>query len=253
MGAKTALLAFADADIRPALLAATRSGRAETERLVRQVHPRRAIEPADDGTLWNDIYPPDDVTYATTLAGADLFCDRRLVLDRPSQLPVHLHQAAAGRRIVMHGMHSVVDWLCFAVWEDGRLIRSLSLSPDAGIQENIGEPYDFELPFWAGEHPVEYVPGWPSQGTYPLPFHPLELGEEALRALFGFVVEGYPDPGDIDANAIQLHGFRVTDPTGREQAAREAAHAEARRTMGEPRFYRSGPDGTMHEVSIDSV
>ncbi|MGW3628080.1 DUF6928 family protein, partial [Streptomyces sp. NPDC000880] len=29
-------------------------------------------------------------------------------------------------------MHSVVDWLAFAVWEDGRLIRSLSLSPDDG-------------------------------------------------------------------------------------------------------------------------
>ena len=64
----------------------------------------------------------------------------------------------------MHGMHSVVDWLCFAVWEDGRLIRSLSLSPDGGIQENIGEPFAFELPYWAGEHPVEPVPGWPDHG-----------------------------------------------------------------------------------------
>ncbi|TQJ25489.1 hypothetical protein FBZ33_5842 [Micromonospora sp. A202] len=40
-------------------------------------------------------------------------------------------------------MHSVVDWLSFAVWENGVLIRSLSLSPDGGIQENIGKPYDF--------------------------------------------------------------------------------------------------------------
>jgi hypothetical protein len=38
MGAKTALLAFADGDLRPALLGATRSERAEVERLVRQ-HP----------------------------------------------------------------------------------------------------------------------------------------------------------------------------------------------------------------------
>jgi hypothetical protein len=38
----------------------------------------------------------------------------------------HLIAAAAGRRVVLHAMHSVVDWLAFAVWEDGRLLRSLS-------------------------------------------------------------------------------------------------------------------------------
>ncbi|MDO3701784.1 hypothetical protein Q3W71_08835 [Micromonospora sp. C28SCA-DRY-2] len=249
MGAKTALLAFADGDIRPALRAATRSERADVEALVRQVHPGYAVEPFDESTLWDDVYPPDDVTYATKLAGAELYCDRRLALDRPSDLPEHLRAAGAGRRIVMHGMHSVVDCLSFAVWEDGVLIRSLSLSPDGGIRENIGEPYDFELPYWAGEHPVEPVPGWPDQGPHPLPFHPLALGEQALRALFGFIVEGRPEPDDVDAENVHLHGFRVTDPSGREQAAREAAYAEALRAMGPPRTFRLGPDGTMHEVS----
>jgi len=42
-----------------------------------------------------------------------------------------------------------------------------------------------------------------------LPFHPLELGEEALRALFGFVLEGYPLPDDINADVVRLHGFLV--------------------------------------------
>ncbi|WP_307849199.1 hypothetical protein [Micromonospora sp. U56] len=252
MGAKTALLAFTDGDIRPALLGATRSDRAETEALVRQVHPGYVVEPADDGTLFEDIYPPDDLTYATVLAGVELYCDRRFMLDRPSELPEHLRQAGAGRRIIMHGMHSVVDWLGFAVWEDGVLIRSLSLSPGGGIQENIGTPYDFELPYWTGEHPVKPVPGWPNQGPYPLPFHPLELGEEALRALFGFVIEGRPKSNDIDTEAVHLHGFRVTDPSGEEQAAREAMYAQALRAMGPPQRFRMGPDGTWHEVSLDS-
>ncbi|WP_426504278.1 DUF6928 family protein [Dactylosporangium sp. McL0621] len=252
MGAKTGLLAFADGDIRPALRGATRSDRAETEALVRQVHPGYVVAPADDGTLFENEYPPDDITYATLLAGAELYCDRRLVLDRPSQLPEHLRQAGAGRRIIMHGMHSAADWLGFAVWEDGALIRSLSLSPDGGIQENIGKPYDFELPYWAGEHPVEPGPGdLPGQGPYPLPFHPLELGEEALRALFGFVIEGRPDPDDIDTEAVHLHGFHVTDPSGEEQAARGAMLALAR-TMRRQTF-KLGPDGTWHEVSRDSL
>ncbi|MFI5835838.1 DUF6928 family protein [Micromonospora sp. NPDC051300] len=251
MGAKTALLAFTDGDIRPALRGAKRSERAEAEASVRRVHPGYVVEPADDNTLLDGTYPPDDLMYATVLAGAELLCDRRLVLDRPSQLPEHLRRAGAGRRIIMHGMHSVVDWLGFAVWEDGVLIRSLSLSPDGGIQESIGEPYDFELPYWAGEHPVEPVPGWHNQDPYPLPFHPLDLGEEALRALFGFIIEGLPSPDDIDADSVHLHGFRVTDPSGEERAAREAAYAEALRNMGPPRRYRLGPDGTMHEVSPD--
>ncbi|MCW3818634.1 hypothetical protein ONA91_29765 [Micromonospora sp. DR5-3] len=252
MGAKTALLAFADGDIRAALRGATRAERAETEALVRQVHPGYDVEPADDGTLFEDTYPPDDITYAMKLAGVELYCDQRLVLGHTSELPEHLRQAGAGRRIIMHAMHSAVDALAFAVWEDGELIRSLSLSPDSGIQENIGTPYDFELPYWAGEHPVKPIPGWPNQGPYPLPFHPLKLGEEALRALFGFVIEGRPEPDDVDTEAVHLHGFRVTDPSGAEQAAREALYAKALRAMGPPRTFRMGPDGTMREVSPGS-
>ena len=213
--------------------------------------PGYAVEPVGEGTLMDWVYPPEGITYATVLAGAELLCDRRLVLDRPSELPEHVCRAGAGRRIVMHGMHSVVDWLAFAVWEDGELVRSLSLSPGGGVQDNIGEPYDFELPFWAGDHPVEPIPGWPDQGPYPLPFHPLELGEEALRALFGFVLEGRPDPDDIDADSVLLHGFRVIDPTGQEQAVRDAAYAQARQRMGTPRRFRMGPDGTLQEVTLN--
>jgi len=150
-------------------------------------------------------------------------------------------------------MHSVVDWLCFAVWEDGRLVRSLSVSPDSDVQENMGDPFDFELPYWAGEHPVEHLRGWPNQEPYPLPFHPLELGEVALRALFGFVVEGRHDPDDIDTFAVPMYGFGVTDPSGQEQAERDAAYAAARQAMGPPRAFRMGPDGTLHEVSLDDL
>ncbi|WP_407642029.1 DUF6928 family protein [Actinomadura spongiicola] len=50
MGAKTALLAFSDGDIRPVLRGATRSDRTETEALVRQVHPGHYVEPAGEKT-----------------------------------------------------------------------------------------------------------------------------------------------------------------------------------------------------------
>jgi hypothetical protein len=57
---------------------------------------------------------------------------------------------------------------------------------------------------------VEPMPGWPDQDPYPLPIHPLELGEEALRAFLGFIIEGYPHPHDVDAEAVHLQGFQVT-------------------------------------------
>lgn len=77
MGAKTALLAFTDGGIRPAMLGDTQSDLAETEALVRRVHPGYAVEPIGEAMLFGSEYPPDDVTCATTLAGAELLTDRR--------------------------------------------------------------------------------------------------------------------------------------------------------------------------------
>lgn len=252
MGAKTALLAFADRDLRPALLSAVPVPRARVEQAVRRVHPGYRIE-YDEETTLEETSPADDVTNATVLPGAEIFCDWRLVFDRPSDLPEHLLALGAGRRIIMHGMHSVVDWLCFAVWEDGRLVRSLSLSPDSGIIENIGEPYAFELPYWAGEHPVVPIAGWPNDSPYALPFHPLALGEVALRELFGFILEGMPQEADVDPDSVPVHSFLVTDPSGAEQAAREAAYAQAREQLGPPRTFRLGPDGQLHEVTLGDL
>jgi Family of unknown function (DUF6928) len=209
MGAKTALLAFTDGDIRPALLGATRPDPAEAGALIRRAYPGCAVEAAGETTLLSGTYPDKGIINATVLAGAELLADQRFMRDRPSGLPEHLLALSAGRRVILHAMDSVVDWLAFAVWEDGKLVRSLSVSPGHGVIESTGNPYEFEQPYWAGEHPVEPMPGWPGEGPYPLPFYPLELGEDALRALFGFVIEGYPDPADIDADEVPMHTFRV--------------------------------------------
>lgn len=105
--------------------------------------------------------------------------------------------------------------LAFAVWDDGKLVRSLSLSPDSGIIEDIGERLPFELPYWEGRQPVEPFPPFEDEDPYPLPFHPLELGERALLEFFGFYVEGSSDEDDapepaVDIWDVELHGFRVT-------------------------------------------
>jgi hypothetical protein len=128
------------------------------------------------------------------------------MLDRPSQLPAHLVDASMGRTLYLHAMHSAVDWFAFAVWRDGALVRSLSLSPEDGVLEDTGERLAFEEPFWAGRHPA-LLEG------YPLPFHPLDLGDHALREFFGFSGEGAddggPSAGRLDPWAVELFGFQV--------------------------------------------
>ncbi|MFJ6796603.1 DUF6928 family protein [Streptomyces sp. NPDC091268] len=244
MGAKTGLLAYADGDIPTALGQMTAAGIAETTDLVGRLYPGWAREAAEGETLGEGTYPAVGIAYAASFPGVDIVCDRRLMIDRPSQLPEHLVAASAGRRMVLHAMHSVVDWLAFAVWEDGRLVRSLSLSPDRGVVEDIGERFPFEAPYWAGGHPVKSYPGRRDEAPYPLPFHPLELGEEALRTFFGFVLEGRLAPDDIDPDGVQLRGFCLTDPAGPDLVRRQTDLEEAARRM-RGMTYGLAPDGSL--------
>jgi hypothetical protein len=216
--------------------------------MMRRLYPGAEIEGCQGTSLWDGVYPPEGTVYAASWPGVDFIGDRRMMIDAPSQLPEHLVAASEGRRLVLHAMYSVVDWLAFAVWEDGRLVRSLSLSPDDGIIENIGEPLPFERPYWAGDRPANVI-AWPDEEEepYALPFHPLELGEDALRALCGFIQEGHPEPDDVDADRIELHGFRVLGGHGADGAEQEAEPGGLVATTGPPRVYTFGPDGSLIE------
>lgn len=189
MGARTGLLVYADGQV-PELLRQVH-GTADPERtlaVMRRLYP--GWEPGEGagaaaGTpLWEGVYPPKGTVCAGSWPGVDVICDRRVMIDQPSRLPKRLVAAGRGRRMILHAMYSVTDWTAFAVWEDGQLVRSLSLSPRSGTVEDIGAPLPFERPG-----------------------HPLELGEAALRALCGFGLESRPEPDDVDADAVRLIGF----------------------------------------------
>jgi len=68
--------------------------------------------------------------------------------------------------------------------------------------EDAGQHLPFESNYWNGKYPVG--------GGYPLAFHPLELGEEALRHFFGFNLEGDVRDDDFDPSEISLNGFTVS-------------------------------------------
>ncbi|SEG24121.1 hypothetical protein SAMN05216223_1047 [Actinacidiphila yanglinensis] len=249
MGAKTSLLIFSDGETPSALRGARVVDGSATAELLQRLYPGWVLEPDDGTTLVEATYPPDGVCYAASFSGVDVVCDRRLMSLRPSSMPEYLLEASGRGRVFFHAMHSVSDALTFAVWENGRLVRSLSLSPDSGIVEDIGAPYDFEAPYWAGEHPVEPVPEWgDDQPPYPLDFHPLELGEEALRAFAGFVLEGYPSPADADPDEVPLNGYRVTDPNGPDPAELRAEMQQRAAAMHRHRVLRFEADGTITAV-----
>ncbi|MCX5526525.1 hypothetical protein AB0L47_14115 [Streptomyces bobili] len=248
MGAKTGLLVYADGEVPELLRRVGAADRDRTATMVRRLYPGWEVEEREGSSLADAVYPPKGTVYAASWPGVEVIGDRGMMIDLPSQLPEHLVAASAGRRLVLHNMHSVVDWLAFAVWENGRLVRSLSLSPDDGIMENIGEPLPFEQSYWAGEHPADVIP-WPDEDEepYPLPFHPLEMGEDALRTLCGFIQEGRSEANDVHANHIRLHGFRVRDPHGPTPVKQEAELQGAGEAIAPSIFYTFGPDGLLVE------
>ncbi|MET7943357.1 hypothetical protein [Streptomyces sp. NPDC005302] len=248
MGAKTGLLIYADGEVPDLLRQVKAADLPRTCEMMQRLYPGWEIEQRAGSELGDGVYPPKGRAYAASWPDVEIVCDQRVMIDYPSQLPDYLVAASAGRRLVLHAMHSVVDWLAFAVWEDGLLVRSLSLSPDSGIIENIGDPLPFERPYWAGDRSADIV-HWPDEDEepYPLPFHPLDLGEEALRALCGFAQEGRPEPDDIDAYGIGLHGFHVRDPHGPDPAEEKETLRKITETMGPPRFYELGPHGSLVE------
>jgi hypothetical protein len=195
---------YADGDVRSVLQKAPPPDRAEARAVIERLYPGHRITDIDDGNLSDDPNPPDGEVYVGCFAGLTVVCTGDVALDKPSTVPPRFLAEARGRKTYVHAMHSVVDWAAFAVWgSDGALRRAVSLSPDSGIIEDLGEPYEFEKPYWAGERRLTHAP------DYPLPFHPLELAEDALRAFFGFVYEGPCLDDDPDLEDVVLVGFAV--------------------------------------------
>lgn len=213
MGAKDWMLFYADGAVRPILQSAPAIDRAATGALIRRLYPAHRIADIADGTLFERANPPDGQIYAGCFLGLAIVCTSDAALDRPSQLNRRFLDEAAGRTVCLHAMHSVVDWFAYAVWPGGRTLRrALSMAPDCGIIEDIGTPLTFEEPYWAGQRPV--VTGEDGDPSYPFPFHPLELAEGALRALFGFNFEGVYLNDDPDLERIVLAGFEVQPTAG---------------------------------------
>ena len=209
MGAKTWMLAYSDGNASGILKSRPALDRAATLALAKKLFPSDRLEAISDGDLAYTC-PPDDELVIGCFPGLAIVAAREFGIDRPSKLQPAFIEHAQGRTIYLHAMHSVVDWFACALWQGGVLRRSLSLAPDSGILEDIGARLPFEQPYWAGRHPP-LGPGEESAG-YPFPFHPLELGEAALLAFFGYQLEGMADDSQLQPEDIPLMCFKRSKP-----------------------------------------
>jgi hypothetical protein len=203
MGAKTWMLVHGQGDPKALLKNGPAPDRESTAALVERLFAPERLQPLEDGNLCCAC-PPDDEIMAGCFAGLTILAAKEFALDRPSALPAKFIEAFGNGQLVLHAMHSVVDWFAFGVWVNGALVRSLSVSPDNGVIEDIGPRLPFEASYWAGAHPVFDAE---EEDDYPLDFHPLELGDAALLAFFGYGIELW-DSSQPDPEQIPLMRFR---------------------------------------------
>ena len=208
MGAKDWMLVYASGDVSKVLRAAPEIDREATAALVERLYPAHDIRPIADGNLGRGN-PPEGEIYAAVFPCLSIVCTRDAAGDAPTELGRRFVREAAGRTLYLHAMHSVVDFFAYAIWEpDGTVRRSFSLSPDSGVIEDIGTPLPFEEKYLAGDR--EFLDSLDEDDEYPFRFHPLDLAEAALRALFGFTYEGACEDDDPALEDIVLAGFAVT-------------------------------------------
>lgn len=200
MGAKNWMLVGSNGSARELLAKLPELDRAASLALAQNMFPGEQLTEQADGDLCC-VCPPADELLVGCFGDVAVIAAKEFALERPSQLPAAFLQAMPYSTVVLHAMHSVVDFFAFGVWQGGRLERALSLSSDHGVTENIGHPLPFEQPFWAGDRRDGHE-------FLPIPFHPLELGDSALGALFGYVVEGEPDEGLFSPEQLPLMTLR---------------------------------------------
>jgi len=206
MGAKTSMLAFADGDPVAILKSKPQLDRDACLATIRQLYPELRFESLPDGDLL-DTYPRGGDLYIGCYPGLTILAHDS-VISEASQLDRRFLDFAKGRTMIQHIMISTVDAFAYGVWEKGALRRSLSIDADNGINEDIGARLPFEEPFWAGEHMEEGEQPDPAYAGG-APFHPLELAEAALLHLFGYQLEGFIGPDEVEPETIPMMRFAV--------------------------------------------
>ncbi len=177
--------------------------------LVTALYPGRVGADLPPLDLRSAVHPEAGRAYAGVFRDAVIVCGDDLT-DLVDLAPV-AGRLGPGRTVVRLQVSSVTESAGLEILgPDGSTVRDVMLVGEQGVVVDDGPRLDFERPFFAGERDPD--------GAYAvvngpaMPFDAVDYGQEALRTLFGFAVDGRR-PGDLDARHVLLHGFAV-DPAG---------------------------------------
>lgn len=201
------MLVYSDRRPREILEANPPLDRRASGALAKKLFPTETLEQIADGTL-DFAGPPSYELVVGCFPGLSIVGAREFAIDYPSRLRSTFLECGVGQTVYLHSVISVVDGFTFAIWKDGKLQRSLSLSSD-GVIEDIGTRLPLEEPYWAGEHPVDDPD---VDEDYALAFHPLELGGAVLLEFFGYQLERRQDSSGVNPDGIPLLRFRRPKP-----------------------------------------
>ncbi|GHH13191.1 DUF6928 family protein [Streptomyces lanatus] len=217
MGSKVSVLAFARQAPREMLHPELVDDAPSSRRLVERILPDQGMEPVGPVTLDEALWPLPGIACAGSFEGLELITSLDLRERRPSDLSEGIHRWGVDRNAFAVFMDSIVGWAAFAMWDRGRLRRSVSISLEEGVIEDEGVRFEFEHAYWS--RPVGAGLG----------FHPIELGNEALREFFGFVLEGRWDQHCIDPEEISVTQYSAQNAAYRQELMRERATRMIRR------------------------
>lgn len=149
----------------------------------------------------------DDTVFAAHFGDVAVLAGRSLATVSPEEITEFVTALAPGWTVLLLSLNPETNTGVFARWENGRLQRAFAASPDT-IHADHGVPFGFESPFWAGDRPLQYLPG-AEPDPLDLPFHPAELAEEANRQWIGFRFTPPPGDGDTEPSRIPVYAYRI--------------------------------------------
>jgi len=207
MGAKAWFAAYYDLDPKVILAKKPELNREACISLAKKFLPGVALREKEDGSL-DFLNPGKREIFVGVYGDLKIIAHEDLGGDYPSRIDRRWHSTELGSTTYVHATASVVDWCAFGLWKEGELVRALSVSPDGGVKEDIGNKLPFEASFWDGSPALE--DDLDDDAEYPLSFHPLELSEAALLAMLGFQFEGHPDDWVCDPAEVSIMRFEIS-------------------------------------------
>lgn len=169
--------------------------------------------------------PDPDTVYVGWFGGLTVLCWAelgRIPVEQLPELVPAITEVPAATVLIADPAGSLGS---FARWERGELRREFTATP-VQIVADTGLPFLFEGPFWSGEHPLHYAPGVPVD-PLALPFHPLELAEEANRSWLGFRFTHPLSEADLDPASITVSRFGIRPPGYQPTAEEVNSHRPA--------------------------